>query len=419
MKKLVVLGAQWGDEGKGKVVDLLSPEFDMVVRYQGGSNAGHTVIYNQKRLVLHLLPTGVLHKDVKAVISQGVVIDLQLLLEEIKKLEEIGINLTDRLFLSDRAHIVLSYHKALEKILENKDKIGTTLRGIGPTYMFKFARRGIRLCDIKDENRLYSLIEENVNFVKELCREELSDCELSAQEVYEKTLELYQTVKDWVVDVSKVLISSQSVLFEGAQGSLLDIDSGTYPFVTSSNSSALGLTSGTGLPPKYFCDAKFWGVFKAYLTRVGAGPFPTELNSQEGELLRKIGDEFGSTTGRPRRCGWIDLVALKHVIETNGIDALVMTKLDVLDTFERLKVCVAYRLDGKIIEHFPPDIMTLQRVEPVFEELPGWQTSTRGTRSINDMPDKALEFISFIEEQVNTPIVMLSTGPSREEYILL
>ncbi|MEN3034200.1 MAG: adenylosuccinate synthase [Aquificaceae bacterium] len=418
MKKLVVLGAQWGDEGKGKVVDLLSPEFELVVRYQGGSNAGHTVVFNQKPVVLHLLPTGILHKNVKALIAQGAVIDLELLLEEIKKLEEIGIEIKDRLFLSERAHIVLNYHRVIERLLESKDKIGTTLRGIGPSYMFKFARRGIRLCDIKDHNRLYSTIEENVELAKELCRD-LDLCELNPQEIYEKTVNYFEKIKDMVVDAGKMLLSCQSVLFEGAQGSLLDVDMGTYPFVTSSNSSALGLSNGTGLSPKYFCDAKFWGVFKAYATRVGAGPFPTELNSQEGEILRKIGNEFGSTTGRPRRCGWIDLVALKHAIEVNGIDALVMTKLDVLDSFERVKACVAYKLDGKITQSFPADITSLKSVEPIFEELPGWQVSTKGARSIEELPDRALEFISFIEEQLNTPIVMLSTGPSREEYILL
>ncbi|SHK53381.1 adenylosuccinate synthase [Thermocrinis minervae] len=421
MKDLVVLGAQWGDEGKGKVVDLLSKDFDVAVRYQGGSNAGHTVVINGKKYALHLLPTGVLHEHVKIVIAQGMVVDLEVLLKEISQIEAGGTKVIDRLYISDRVHVVFEYHKLMDSLLERRNKIGTTLRGIGPAYMFKYGRKGIRIGDIKDKDRFYKLLKENVEFVGEIC--ERVYCEkhtLDVDKIYEETLKAYEYIKDRVVDVSYFLLNTNgTVLFEGAQGTLLDVDMGTYPYVTSSNASALGLTNGTGLPPKYFKDCYFLGVSKAYTTRVGEGPFPTELEGEEGDRLREAGNEFGTTTGRPRRCGWLDLVALKYAVRINGLDGLVLTKLDVLDTFEEVKVCVAYELDGQTIYDFPSDLYTLSKVKPVYKTLKGWMRSTRGIVKIQDLPEEAKGYVRFIEEYVNCPVVMLSTGPEREAYLWL
>ncbi len=420
-KDLVILGAQWGDEGKGKVVDLLSADFDMVVRYQGGSNAGHTVMVGGKKFVLHLLPTGILHEKAIGVVAQGMVVDLELLVKEIEDLEKRGLKAWDRVYISDRAHLVLPYHKVLDSLFEKKGKIGTTLRGIGPSYMFKYGRKGIRVCDLEDPDRTYQLIKENIEFVSDLC--EKVYCEnhrLDAEEVFEKAIENYKKVKDRVVDTTRLILNFEGrVLFEGAQGTMLDIDMGTYPYVTSSNASALGLSNGTGLPPKYFSEANFWAVSKAYTTRVGEGPFPTELKDAIGELLRERGGEYGATTGRPRRCGWLDLVALKHAVDVNGLDGIILTKLDVLDAFEEIKVCVAYEVDGKRIDHFPASLSLLQKVKPVYKTFRGWLKDTRGAKSLSTMPSEALEYIDFIQEYLKVPVVMLSTGPEREEYFWL
>ena len=420
-RKLVILGAQWGDEGKGKIVDLLSGSFDITVRYQGGSNAGHTVIANGEKFILHLLPTGILHSHSVAVISQGVVVDLEVLDKELEGLKERGIDYEGRLLISDRAHLVLPYHKVLDRLFEKKGGIGTTLRGIGPAYMFKFRRKGIRFADLEDEKNLYSLIEENVEFVKALCEKVF--CEehnLNADSIFEGTLRVYEKYRSMVTDVSEYLRSSdKSILFEGAQGTMLDIDMGTYPYVTSSNSSALGLSNGTGLSPKFFSDAYFLGVAKAYTTRVGGGPFPTELENEEGKRLRDLGGEYGSTTGRPRRCGWIDLVALKYAVKTNHIDGLIITKLDVLDSFENIKLCVAYECDGKKRDSFPASLSTLSRCKPVYETLKGWLSNTKGIKSPKDLPSNAFEYIRFIEEYTGVPVIMLSTGPKREEFVWL
>ncbi|HID65867.1 MAG TPA: adenylosuccinate synthase, partial [Aquificaceae bacterium] len=355
MEKLVILGAQWGDEGKGKIVDLLSEHFEVTVRYQGGSNAGHTVVINEEKFILHLLPTGILHEHVIGVIAQGMVVDLEVLEQEIKSLEEKGIHIKERLVISDRVHLVMPYHKLLDSLFERKKGIGTTLRGIGPAYMFKYGRKGIRISDLYDEKRFYGLLEENLDFVKSVCEKVFCEkFELDLNSIYERQLSIFEKIKSNVKDVFRFFTEeNRSILFEGAQGTLLDIDMGTYPFVTSSNSSTLGLSNGTGLSPKYFSDAYFLGVAKAYVTRVGDGPFPTELKGKEGEKLRELGEEYGSTTGRPRRCGWLDLVALKYAVEVNGLSGLVLTKLDVLDVFEEVKVCVAYELDGKVIDYFP------------------------------------------------------------------
>ncbi|HIP43656.1 MAG TPA: adenylosuccinate synthase [Aquifex aeolicus] len=421
MEKLVILGVQWGDEGKGKIVDLLSEHFDVAVRYQGGSNAGHTVVINEEKFILHLLPTGILHEHVIGVIAQGMVVDLEVLEQEIKGLEEKGIYIKDRLVISDRVHLVMPYHKLLDSLFEKKKGIGTTLRGIGPSYMFKYGRKGIRISDLYDEKRFYNLLEENLNFVKSICEKVFCErFELDLNSIYERQLSIFEKLKSNVKDAFRFFTErNKSILFEGAQGTLLDIDMGTYPFVTSSNSSALGLSNGTGLSPKYFSDAYFLGVAKAYVTRVGEGPFPTELKGKEGERLRELGGEYGSTTGRPRRCGWLDLVALKYATDVNGLSGLVLTKLDVLDGFEEVKVCVAYELDGEVIDYFPASYSQLSRVKPVYETLKGWNKSTKGAKDINELPKEALDYIRFIENYIGVSVVMLSTGPKRKEYIWL
>ncbi len=420
-RDLVILGAQWGDEGKGKIVDLLSSYYHVVVRYQGGSNAGHTVYVGGEKFVLHLLPTGILHPHTVGIIAQGMVVDLELLVKEIRELESKGISVKERLFISDRAHVVLPYHKVLDALFERKGRIGTTLRGIGPTYMFKYARKGIRMCDLKDKDRLYSLIKENVEFVKDLC--EKVYCEnhsLDAGAILEQILSYYEEVKDCVRDTTLFLLrSSKRVLFEGAQGTLLDVDMGTYPYVTSSNASALGLSNGTGLPPKFFANAYFVGVSKAYTTRVGEGPFPTELHDEEGERLRDIGREYGATTGRPRRCGWLDLVALKHAVRVNGLDGIILTKLDVLDSFEKIKVCVSYEFEGELLEDFPSSLQSLSRVRPVYKEFDGWLSNTKGVRDASELPQRTKDYIGFIEDYLGVPVIMLSSGPEREEYAWL
>ncbi|RMH80879.1 MAG: adenylosuccinate synthase [Acidobacteria bacterium] len=418
---LVVLGAQWGDEGKGKIVDLLSSDFDAVVRYQGGSNAGHTVFVKGQKFVLHLLPTGLLHEHTVGVVAQGMVIDLELLVKEIEELESRGLRVYDRLYISDRAHLVLPYHKIMDALFERKGKIGTTLRGIGPSYMFKYGRKGIRVCDLRDRDRLYNLMKENIEFVRDLCEKVYcEDHNLDLEQIYYNTLENYEKIRERMIDATLLLLRYDGrVLFEGAQGTLLDIDMGTYPYVTSSNASALGLSNGTGLPPKYFSEAYFLGVFKAYTTRVGEGPFPTELKDEVGQELRDRGREYGSTTGRPRRCGWLDLVALKHAVEVNGLDGLVLTKLDVLDTFEEIKIGIAYEVGGRVIDHFPASLGELYEAKPVYKTFKGWLKDTRGAKSLEELPPKAIEYIEFIQSYLGIPVVMLSTGPERDEYLWL
>lgn len=420
-RKLVILGAQWGDEGKGKIVDLLSENYEVTVRYQGGSNAGHTVIVNGEKFILHLLPTGILHTHVIGVIAQGMVVDLEVLDEELENLRDRGIPYEGRLFISDRAHLVMPYHKLLDRLFERQRGIGTTLRGIGPAYMFKFGRKGVRLADLDDERRLYSLIEENVAFVKDICEKVFCENhDLDVDQIFEETLRLYEKYKEHITDVSQLLLRfDKSMLFEGAQGTMLDVDMGTYPYVTSSNSSALGLSNGTGLSPKFFSDAYLLGVAKAYTTRVGGGPFPTELRGEEGDRLRDLGGEYGSTTGRPRRCGWLDLVALKYAVDVNGFDGLILTKLDVLDSFEEIKVCVAYEYEGEKIEHFPASLKVLENCRPIYRTLKGWLKDTKGAKDIKDLPPNAIAYIRFVEEFVGVPVIMLSTGPRREEFVWL
>ncbi|SNZ11194.1 Adenylosuccinate synthetase [Persephonella hydrogeniphila] len=426
-KSLVILGSQWGDEGKGKIVDLLTPDYDYVVRYQGGSNAGHTVIVGDKKYALHLIPSGILREGKKNIISNGVVIALEELIAEMEKVKDVAGNFEGRLFISDRAHIVFPYHKILDGLSEKKkgkDKVGTTLKGIGPAYMAKYARTGIRIADLFDPPYFRSRLENAMEEAKEIAEKIYGEkFELSTEKVYDETLRLFENIENLVADTSlmldKALKKGERVLFEGAQGTMLDIDMGTYPYVTSSNASALGLSNGTGVSPKLIGQAEVYGVSKAYVTRVGAGPFPTELNDGVGQKLREEGHEYGTTTGRPRRCGWLDLVALRFAARINGMDGLIITKLDVLDHFDEIKVAVAYEYEGELIRDFPASLKILENCKPVYKTLKGWDKNTFGLKDKSQLPKEVWEFIETVEEETGVPVVMLSTGPERSEYIWL
>ncbi len=424
-KSLVILGSQWGDEGKGKIVDLLAPEYDYVVRYQGGSNAGHTVIVGDRKYALHLIPSGILHEGKKNLITNGVVISLEELLDEMETVRDVVGNFEGKLFISDRAHIVFPHHKLLDSLSEKakgKDKVGTTLKGIGPAYMSKYARTGIRVADLFDPPYFKARLENAMNEAKNIAEKIYGETfNLDIDKVYSDTLRMFEKIAPLVADTSLMLHNAmkngEKVLFEGAQGTMLDIDMGTYPYVTSSNASALGLCNGTGVSPKLIGQAKVFGVSKAYVTRVGAGPFPTELNDGTGQKLRDEGHEYGTTTGRPRRTGWLDLVALRFAARINGMDGLIITKLDVLDHFDEIKVAVAYEYEGKEIRDFPAQLKVLEKCKPVYKTLKGWDKSTKGLKDINELPDEAWEFIKTVEEETETPVVMLSTGPERSEYV--
>ena len=425
---LVILGSQWGDEGKGKIVDLLTPDYDYVVRYQGGSNAGHTVIVGDKKYALHLIPSGILREGKKNLITNGVVVALEELIAEMDKVKDVvGNDFKGRLFISDRAHIVFPYHKILDGLSEKKkgkDKVGTTLKGIGPAYMAKYARTGIRMVDLFDPPYFKNRLESALNEAKEIAEKIYGETfDLTVDEVYSDTMRMFEKVQELVADTSLMLHNALSkeerVLFEGAQGTMLDIDMGTYPYVTSSNASALGLCNGTGVSPKLIGQAKVYGVSKAYVTRVGAGPFPTELNDGIGQKLRDEGNEYGTTTGRPRRCGWLDLVALRFAARINGMDGLIITKLDVLDHFDEIKVAVAYEYEGQIIKDFPASLKILENCKPVYKTLKGWDKSTFRLKDKSQLPVEVWDFINTVEEETGVPVVMLSTGPERSEYIWL
>ncbi|WP_029521781.1 adenylosuccinate synthase [Persephonella sp. KM09-Lau-8] len=425
---LVILGSQWGDEGKGKIVDLLTPDYDYVVRYQGGSNAGHTVIVGDKKYALHLIPSGILREGKKNLITNGVVVALEELIAEMDKVSDVvGNDFKGRLFISDRAHIVFPYHKILDGLSEKKkgkDKVGTTLKGIGPAYMAKYARTGIRMVDLFDPPYFKNRLESALNEAKEIAEKIYGETfDLTVDEVYSDTMRMFEKVQELVADTSlmlhNALAKGESILFEGAQGTMLDIDMGTYPYVTSSNASALGLCNGTGVSPRLIGQAKVYGVSKAYVTRVGAGPFPTELNDGIGQKLRDEGNEYGTTTGRPRRCGWLDLVALRFAARINGMDGLIITKLDVLDHFDEIKVAVAYEYEGQIIKDFPASLKILENCKPVYKTLKGWDKSTFRLKDKTQLPAEVWDFINTIEEETGVPVVMLSTGPERSEYIWL
>ncbi len=419
----VVVGAQWGDEGKGKIVDLLSESMDIVARYQGGANAGHTVIIKGKKYVLHLIPSGILHPDTVCVIGNGVVIDPQALLDEIELLENEGISVTGRLFISHKAHLIMPYHKMLDSAAEEakgKDKIGTTGRGIGPAYVDKFSRKGIRIVDLLDRELLKKKIISNLEEKNSLLEKIYGKEKLAPQDIideylaYDKKMDPY--IKDISVLINKAVKEGKNILLEGAQGTLLDVDHGTYPYVTSSNPVSGGACIGVGIGPTRI--EKVIGVIKAYTTRVGNGPFPTELFGVEGETFRTAGKEFGATTGRPRRCGWFDAVIASYAARINGIDRLAVTKLDVMDNMAEIKMCVAYEYKGKLIKEFSADMNILANIKPVYESYPGWLSNTSEIKNYDDLPENARRYLEKIEELTDTKIALVSVGQGREQTII-
>ncbi len=422
MPVAVVVGMQWGDEGKGKIIDLLSQKADVVARYQGGHNAGHTICFDDKQYILHLIPSGIFHPGKLCLIGNGVVVDPLALIEEIKQLESAGIDLNGRLVLSERANIILPYHGTSDTQRErggNFTKIGTTGRGIGPSYADKIARIGIRTCDFLDVTRLRAQFEANYRekqqILKQLYGHELPACDT----LFEELLSFRDTLLKYMGNTQSLLKSligeGKKVLCEGAQGTMLDVDHGTYPFVTSSNATVGGACTGLGIPATKI--DRVVGVLKAYTTRVGEGPFPTELHDADGEKLRAEGQEFGATTGRPRRCGWFDAVIARYGVDINGIDALVLTKIDVLDKFETIKVCTGYKYKGKVFEEMPANLDCLQNGEPVYTEFLGWQANTLGIESFEKLPDNARRYIDGLSSMLKVPFLMVSTGPERKHTI--
>ena len=416
---LAVLGAQWGDEGKGKIVDLLTPGFSIVARYQGGHNAGHTVYVNGTKFVLRLIPSGILHPHVTCVIGNGLVVDPQALFAEVDELVKAGIDVDGRLLISDKAHLILPYHRDLDLLAEarrGERKIGTTSRGIGPAYEDKIARRGIRVGDLADPKGLEQNVRDNVTARNRL----VQDSTMDWRPVFDELLAHGERMRPWVRDVSLLLSDAiragKQVLFEGAQGTLLDIDHGTYPYVTSSNASIGGVCTGLGVGPRAI--GAVLGVVKAYTTRVGEGPLPTELTGEMGQRLRESGNEYGAVTGRPRRCGWYDAVAVRYGVRINGLDALALTKLDVLDGLETIDICTAYRCGGRTLTEFPSDIGQLAQCEPVYESMPGWTAPTKGVRVFADLPEAARRYIARLEEVSGVRAALVSTGSERDDTIL-
>jgi adenylosuccinate synthase len=416
---IAVLGAQWGDEGKGKVVDLLTPQFAVVARYQGGHNAGHTVYVDKTKIILRLLPSGILHSHVTCVIGNGVVVDPQALFAEIEELKTLGYDVGSRLIVSEKAHLILPYHRELDLLSEarrGERKIGTTSRGIGPAYEDKIGRRGIRVCDLSDKAALEVEIRENVQARNRLIKESTLDW----HPLFDQMVAYGERLKPWVGDVSLFLARASAagrpILFEGAQGTLLDIDHGTYPFVTSSNSTIGGVCTGLGVSPKMINGVL--GVVKAYSTRVGEGPMPTELFGTAGDRLRDSGKEFGSVTGRPRRCGWYDAVVVRYAARINGLDSVALTKLDVLDGLESIEVCTGYRYGNDVITEWPADLNVLAKAQPIYETLPGWSRPTSGVTRYEDLPREAQRYVAFLEEATKVPVSIISTGSGRHDTII-
>ncbi|MGB8329263.1 MAG: adenylosuccinate synthase [Polyangiales bacterium] len=416
MSALVVVGAQWGDEGKGKVVDLYTPYADLVVRYAGGANAGHTLVVGGEKLVLHLIPSGILHEPTRCVVGQGTVIDPAVFLKEIETLSDRGVSTLGRLLVSQRAHVVLPQHKLIDALREKKsnEAIGTTKRGIGPCYEDKVARRGVRMGDLLDADRLRRLLDANLECWRPVAVD-LGGTLPDADEITKQYLELGEALRAYIGDAAAIVRSSirgnEKILLEGAQGTMLDIDNGTYPFVTSSSAVAGGACAGAGIGPTHIRRAI--GIAKAYTTRVGGGPFPTELHDATGQRLRDAGAEYGSTTGRPRRCGWLDLVALRHAVAVNGLDELAITKLDVLTAMPALEVCVAYELDGTRLTY--PPYQGIDLVEPIYETLEGWNEDLASCRTRSDLPPAAQRYLGRIEQEVGCRVGVVSVGPDRED----
>lgn len=424
MSAVVIVGAQWGDEGKGKLVDVLTEKADAVARFQGGHNAGHTVVINNEKYVLHLIPSGILHKDKMCVIGNGVVIEPSALIEEIEGLKKRGIGVDRNLFISKNSHLIMPYHVAMDNVHEQgrgSRKIGTTGRGIGPAYVDKMARSGIRVADLYYPEVFRQKLEANLAEVNYILENRYGAKGFSVEEIagryagYAEKIARY--VSDTDVMINDLISKNKKVLFEGAQGTLLDVDHGTYPFVTSSNAVAGGACTGLGVGPTKI--SRVLGVVKAYTTRVGGGPFPTELDDVVGRTLREKGGEFGATTGRPRRCGWLDFVGLRHSVRVNGLTGIAITKLDILDGFDTLKICVAYRAGGEVFHDFPKESSLLEEAEPVLEEMDGWRETTTGIREFEKLPKNAQRYIRKIEDMLDVPVDIISTGRRRDELIIM
>jgi adenylosuccinate synthase len=424
-RNLAVVGVQWGDEGKGKIVDILAREHDCVARYQGGHNAGHTVDISNRRHVLHLIPSGIFQPQVKCVIGGGVVLDPLALIEESEAIRSAAsITLEGRLFVSNRCHLILPYHRVLEAAIEKQlgeRRIGTTARGIGPAYEDKMARRGLRACDLMDPATLSIKIRDQVaeknRILEALSYPETIDAEPICQTYAQYGERIRPFVVDTTVMLNDMIRAGKTILFEGAQGTLLDVDHGTFPFVTSSSAAAGGVAAGLGISPKYI--HRVIGVSKAYTTRVGSGPFPTECANAAGEELRARGNEYGATTGRPRRCGWFDGPAARYAVMINALDSIVITKIDVLDTLEEIPICIDYKYKGSVLKEFPADGAILEKVEPVYKNIRGWKQSLAGLKAWQDLPERAQDYLKFLSDYLGIPLSMVSTGPGRDDTILL
>ena len=422
MANIVIVGAQWGDEGKGKIVDLLTRYADIVVRFQGGNNAGHTIVLKGEKFVFHLIPSGILYENKQCMIGSGVVVDPAVLIEEVNELKKRGYLKDDsQLMVSEEAHLILPYHRRIDIARDRVFKIGTTGRGIGPAYEDKVARYGIRVVDLMDEEVFRKKLKSNLLQKNAYLSEVLKEEGFELSEIFDEFLRFKKQLEKYVRNTSIILYDEiqkgKHILFEGAQGALLDVDHGTYPYVTASNTVAGNACAGSGIGPTMI-DSVI-GVAKAYTTRVGEGPFPTELKDQVGERIREKGGEYGATTGRPRRCGWFDAVVVNHAIRINGIQEVAITKLDVLNDFDKVKICVGYRVNGKVLHHVPSNLKILESSEPIYEELDGWRKEVKGTKKISELPVQAQRYLKRIEELTNVKIAMVSVGSERNETIEL
>ena len=425
MSNIAIIGAQWGDEGKGKIVDLFTQDADVIVRYQGGNNAGHTLVVNGKKTILHLVPSGALHADKLCVIGNGVVVDPEVLIDEIGALKAQGhLTSDEQLRISEQAHVIMPYHKLIDQArerLRGEGMIGTTGRGIGPAYEDKVARVGIRFVDLLEEDTFREKLERNIQEKNFYLKAILKEKALDFAQIHDSYGSFREKLKGYVTNTGLLLDqkirAGKRVLFEGAQGTLLDVDHGTYPFVTSSSTITGGACSGSGVGPQHI--QQVIGISKAYTTRVGSGPFPTELYGPEGETLRREGAEFGATTGRSRRCGWFDAVGVRHAVRMNGMTGIALTKLDVLTGFKKIPICTAYRYDGKLIDEFPASSKVMQGAEPVYEEMAGWSEALDNVRKFSDLPLAAQKYVKRIEQVIGTEIILVSVGPGREQTILL
>lgn len=425
MANVVVVGAQWGDEGKGKVVDIYTEYADDVVRYQGGNNAGHTLVVDGEKTILHLIPSGILHEGKRCIIGNGVVLDPEVFIMEVNRLKEKGYLKDDgTLLVSESVHIIMPYHKRIDLAREARSgdrKIGTTGRGIGPTYEDKIGRRGIRLMDLLDPEIFARKLRENLEEKNFVLEKMFGEEPLCFDEVYNTYTGYAEVLRKYVADTSLILhrdmVAGRRILFEGAQGTLLDVDHGTYPYVTSSSTCAGGACTGTGVSPRQIHE--IIGISKAYVTRVGSGPFPTELLDADGERLRQAGNEFGSTTGRPRRCGWFDAMVLRFAVRVNGLTGVALTKLDVLNDFDTIRICTGYTYEGKPLEDLPANLAIFEKCRPVYEEMPGWKSDISGARRFDELPERARLYVRRLEELIGCPIVLVSVGPGRDQTITL